>query len=121
MTTNDRKPWADVHADYKSDATGVRRVLVLDETTGATVLTRWIGPDARVETLVAMDWNDKGLSLDPILAFVGDALISVTSSTADHPKLGTVPCHRIAFDGRMVRNTEVHGKGYHAGFVVHVE
>jgi hypothetical protein len=121
MTTNDRKPWSDVHADYKSDATGVRRVLVFNEEVGTAVLVPWVGPKVRVETLVAIDWSDKGLSLEPVLSFIGDALVGVTTGTVDHPKLGTVPCHRVAFDADRVRDTEVHGRGYHAGFVVSLQ
>jgi hypothetical protein len=64
---NTVKPWADVHADYKTtDSLGIRRVLVLDEETGATVLAPWTGPaDAfRPDDGGDATWRSKGMNAD---------------------------------------------------------
>ena len=76
----------------------------------------------KVERLVAMDWADKGLDPAPVLAFIGDALISHEVTTTPHWRTGKpVVTHLFTFDGLRVRNTEVHGAGYRAGFVSHIE
>ena len=76
----------------------------------------------KVERLVAMDWADKGLDPAPVLAFIGDALISheVTTTPRYHDQSPAVT-HLFTFDGRQVRNTEVHGASFHAGFTSHIE
>jgi hypothetical protein len=82
---------------------------------------------SKPETLVAIDWSGENLAIDRVLAFVGDALIAHevttqphagTNATADSPRQ-TV--HRVTFDSRQVRNTEVHGAGYRSGFLVNIE
>ena len=40
------KAWSAVHADFKSEDREKRYVLAMDTLTGATTLTRWIGPRA---------------------------------------------------------------------------
>jgi len=41
----DRRPWADIIADFKMVGEGgTRMVLMMDEVTGATVLAPWVGP-----------------------------------------------------------------------------
>lgn len=75
----------------------------------------------RPETLVAVDWSNEGLDIAPVLAFVGDALISHESGEQTHWKTGAVqPFHRVTFDSRAIRNTEVHGRGYGCGFLVNI-
>ena len=74
----------------------------------------------KTETLVALDFD--GLDPAPVLAFIGDALISHEVTTTPHWRTGEpVLTHLFTFDGRQVRNTEVHGAGYRAGFVSHIE
>lgn len=84
-------------------------------------------PALRTETLVAIDWNDKGLDIESVLAYIrqhagADALVSVTA--VDHIKDRTgeiVGSWRVVFNARQVRNTVVNGAAFRAGFVSHIE
>ena len=74
------------------------------------------------ETLVAIDFDRKGVSIAPVLEFVGDALLHHREGTTPHWRTGEpLVTHWVTFDARRVRNTEVHGAGFRAGFVSHVE
>lgn len=78
------------------------------------------------QTLVAIDWKNEGLSIDRVLAYVGDALIGhdVTEQPSNSTKAqpgDTQTVHRVTFDSRQVRNTDVHGAGYRSGFLVNIE
>lgn len=74
------------------------------------------------QTLVAVDWKNEGLDIGRVLGFVGEALISHEVGEQAHWKTGEPQTfHRVTFNSREVRNTEVNGVGYHSGFVVHVE
>lgn len=80
----------------------------------------------RVEVLVAIDWSDDGLDIEPVRHFVrsqggSDALVGVVPVDHVKPSGVVVPCWRVSFDADRVRNTEVHGVSYRAGFVSHVE
>lgn len=76
------------------------------------------------QVLVAVDWENSGRSPEPVLDFLRehDALVAHEVGWQAHWKTGeTQPVHRFRFDAGKVRNTEVHGVGFRAGFVVHVE
>lgn len=81
-----------------------------------------------VQTLEAIDWNDKGLLIHSVVDFIRreggyDALIDVKAAETD-PRLSNgrqVPMWVVRFDGNKVRNTEVHGKAYRAGFVAGIK
>lgn len=80
----------------------------------------------RYETLVAIDWEGTGRSIQPVLDYVArhgeHVLANHWSEPRAHPTTGlTQNVHYVTFDARQVRNTEVHGAGYRAGFVVHIE
>ena len=76
----------------------------------------------KVERLVAIDWSGTGVDPAPVLAFIGDALISHEVSTIPHYSTGEpLVTHLFVFDGLRVRNTEVHGASFHAGFTSHIE
>jgi hypothetical protein len=75
----------------------------------------------RTETLVAFDWNNADLPIGPVLDFLSDAFVTHTTETRPHWNTGAPQLvHLVAFDADRVRNTEVHGAGYRAGFVVHI-
>lgn len=80
--------------------------------------------NSRHQTLVAMNYSGEG-DLARVLDFVKkhDALVSVESVEVEHfrDKDRIIPTHRVTFDANKVRNTEVHGASFHAGFVSHVE
>lgn len=40
------RAWSKIHPDNRSNYRDTRHCLALDTTTGATVLARWLGPDA---------------------------------------------------------------------------
>lgn len=80
----------------------------------------------RIETLVAIDWDDADRRIDSILDFIRreggpDAYVGAVPFDHVKPNGGTVGAWRIQFNARKVRNTEVHGKAYRAGFVSHIE
>jgi hypothetical protein len=74
-------------------------------------------------TLVAVDW-DGDANLDRLLDRIGDALIDVTTVVEARPvrtnDVVDKTVHYVRFDGSKVRDTHVHGYGYHAGFLVHL-
>lgn len=74
------------------------------------------------QTLVAMDWDNAGLSTAAIERYLGPALVAQEETTTPHFRDGhPITTHRFTFDARKARNTEVHGVAFHAGFVAHVE
>lgn len=84
----------------------------------------------RPQVLVAIDWRDEGLDIGPVINMLtrDESLISATCANEPrtrrtrsgeetfHPLV-----HRITFDASRTRNTDVHGKGYRHGFLVHIE
>lgn len=82
--------------------------------------------EIRPETLVALDWESAGRSIQPVLDFIEreapGALIAHEATTVPHFRTGEpILAHRVTFDSRRVRNTSVHGKSYRCGFVSHIE
>lgn len=79
----------------------------------------------RVRTLVAADYTpDSRLDPQAIRDFIGpDAMAGETCELVPHfrDKGRMIRTYRFEFDANQVRNTEVHGAGYRAGYVVHVE
>jgi hypothetical protein len=81
----------------------------------------------RTQTLVAIDWNGADRDIEPVRHFIRknggpDALVDVTPVDFTKDRTGeVVGCWRVTFDADKVRNTEVHGAGYRAGFVSHIE
>lgn len=81
----------------------------------------------RKETLVAIDWDGAERDIEPVRHFIRreggpDALLAVTPF--DFTKTATgevVGAWRVEFDAHKVRNTEVHGASFRAGFVSHIE
>lgn len=75
---------------------------------------------SRPETLVALDF-DNALDIQPVLDFVGDALLGWADDFTPHWRTGEpVRTHFVTFDARKVRNTEVHGKSFRTGFTGHI-
>jgi hypothetical protein len=80
--------------------------------------------EPRVQILRAIDWENAGRDPQPIIDFINrhDALIEHKTVEQPHWKTGDPQTvHLFTFDAKKVRNTEVHGAGYHAGFVVNIE
>lgn len=78
--------------------------------------------DVKAQTLVAIDFTGSGLDIAPVLAFAGDAVLHHRAGETPHWRSGEpLPTHWVTFDADRVRNTEIHGAGYRAGFTVHVE
>lgn len=81
----------------------------------------------RTETLVAIDWSGADRDIEPVRHFIratggADALGKVTPFDFTKDRTGeVVAAWRVDFDADRVRNTEVHGAGFRAGFVVHIE
>lgn len=78
------------------------------------------------EALVAIDWEG-GHDIQPVLdrlAEVG-ALMGIQTGPYSLPNPGGDRVERtrhvVTFDRNMIRDTEAHGIGYRAGFVVHIE
>lgn len=81
-----------------------------------------------METLVAMDMKSDGTDIQPVIAYVknegGDsAFLGWVAESKPHwrDENLTTTIHRVCFDADKVRNTYVHGAGFRAGFVCHVE
>lgn len=75
-----------------------------------------------METLVAVDWNGQDIDPQPVIDFLGDALITYEDTTQPHYRTGKpLRAHRFTFDTSKVRNTHAHSAGFRAGFVVHLE
>lgn len=69
-----------------------------------------------------MDWDSADLSIQPVLDFVGDALVGHEIVEVPHWRTGApITTHRVTFDAGVVRNTEVHGKSFRSGFVSNIE
>lgn len=81
----------------------------------------------RAETLVAIDWDNADRDIEPVRHFIRsnggpDALVDVKPVDFTKDRTGeTVACWRVTFDAELVRNTEVHGASFRAGFVSHIE
>jgi hypothetical protein len=78
----------------------------------------------RTEVLVAIDWDRKGADLAPVIAAIeaeGALLGVATDEEWTNWKGVTMTRHEVRFNALKIRNTEVHGLGYRAGFVVNVE
>lgn len=81
-------------------------------------------PVGRVETLVAVEWDDRVLvTVEGLIerlrqhAGADEAVRDVVT----HVRGDGRPEHRVAIDTGLIRNTEAHGVGYRCGFVVHIE
>ena len=72
----------------------------------------------RHEILHATDMGDRTVSLDDLIARIGPAFVKYERGQDRTGKDRTV--HLITFDTSILRNTEAHGMGYRAGFVVHI-
>lgn len=81
----------------------------------------------RVEVLVAVEYGasePRPLDIEPVLAqlrraggLVGHEVTSIPHHASGRP----MRTHRVAFDATAIRNTDVHGMGYRAGFLSHIE
>lgn len=80
----------------------------------------------RPEVLVAIDYDRRGD--EPLWAVLDEldnagALLAHDVEQMPHPTrpdADPLTVHRVSFDARRYRNTEVHGLGYRAGYVVHI-
>lgn len=76
----------------------------------------------KAQTLVAMNHGAGDRSIEPVLRFIDQALLDHQVITQPHWRTKEPNIvHRVTFDADQVRNTEVHGIGYRAGFIVHIE
>lgn len=76
----------------------------------------------RAQTLVAMNIGTGDRDIAPVLRFVGEALLDHQVIVSPHWRTKEPQIvHHVVFDADRVRNTEVHGIGYRAGFTVHIE
>lgn len=78
----------------------------------------------RPETLVAIDFDGGTLDITPVVEAItaAGAMLDRTVDLDWQDFRGvTRPRHEITFDANVLRNTEVHGIGYRAGFIVHIE
>lgn len=76
----------------------------------------------RPETLVAIDFDQEGVSIAPVLEFIGDALLHHREGTTPHWRNGEpLATHWVTFDARRVRNTAVHRAGFLAGFAIYID
>jgi len=73
------------------------------------------------QTLVAMNWSGAG-DIRIVLHRLADTVIEHVETTTPHYKTGEpIETHRVTFDANRIRNTNVHGIAYRAGFVSHIE
>lgn len=80
----------------------------------------------KLRTLVAVDWKDEDLQIDRVVSVVGEAFVSHSCADEQSNARGaqegeTKVVHRLTFDARLVRDTEVSGAAFHSGFVSWVE
>lgn len=77
----------------------------------------------RLKALVAVDWSSTPtsdvLDFGPVLDYVGTES-SLRSYQSTRDETGRV-VHRLTFDGRKVRHSNVHSVAVGAGFVCHIE